>query len=221
MNCVKESGPEAYYLQLDIRRYFHSIGRDMLRSQLERKLKEAALIDLLMGFAHNGQPVGVPIGNLLSQLFANIYLSPMDHWIKRDLKIRHYARYVDDLVLPGLSRRECEVARNRISRYLADRYGMELSRCVIEKQSRGINFCGYRMWVNKRLIRKHSLHRFRRRVRQSDLTAVVSLLGHAKRTSSLSHMTNYINEVNHELYQALPEDYRRSHNSPGPLRQPG
>lgn len=214
LDQIRRTGPDAHYLQLDVTKYFHSVRRNKLRRLLERRLKETALVDLLMAFADNGKEVGIPIGNLLSQLYANIYLSPIDHWIKRELKVRRYARYVDDLVFPGLARTECLRIRDAVSERLAAEYGMTLSRCVIGKQSRGVNFCGYRMWPHKRLIRKHSLHRFRRRVRASDRPGVVSLLGHAKRTSSLQHMLTFIQEANYELYCSLPESHHALHHVP-------
>jgi len=88
---------DGYTLKLDIRKFFYRIDRAVLRRQIERKVKDRRFVDLMMAFADHGEPVGIPIGNLLSQLYALIYLNPLDHFIKRELKCRAYLRYVDDL----------------------------------------------------------------------------------------------------------------------------
>lgn len=80
--AIRSSPPDSYILQLDIKRFFYSIDRDVLRAQIERQIKDARFVDVMMQFAEYGQPVGIPIGNLLSQTYALIYMSPMDHFIK-------------------------------------------------------------------------------------------------------------------------------------------
>lgn len=152
--------------------------------------------------------VGIPIGNLLSQVYALIYLNPLDHFIKRDLRVKRYVRYVDDFILIGLSRDECIRKRAEIVRYLKSELGLELSKSTIQKVSKGVNFVGYRTWRTCRVIRKHSLHKFKRKVKSGSWPAVVSLLGHAKNTNSISYMMRIIKEEHMILsYRKITDQY--------------
>lgn len=217
--AMRSHGGDEYFLQLDIRKFFYSIDRAVLRRLIERKIKDRRLVDVMMLFAESDEPRGIPIGNLLSQIYALIYLNPLDHFVKRVLRIRHYVRYVDDFVLIGLTREQCICCRQRIIEFLRGELGLELSRATIAKIKRGINFVGYRTWRSCRVIRKYSLYKFRRRVRVGDLAAVVSLLGHACRTQSVHYMLNLIKEVNRALILSLPQSYRRLyHVSSAPAR---
>lgn len=197
----------SYTLKLDIRKFFYRIDGAILRSLIERVIKDRRLVDLMMLFADYGEPIGIPIGNLLSQIYALIYLNPLDHFIKRELKVERYCRYVDDFILFGLSRELCEQHKMVIEKYLADALGLELSRSTIAPTSQGVNFVGYRTWASKRFIRKHSLYNFRRAAKRGRLDSVVSILGHAKKTHSLQNLTRSLQEKNNELYSQLPKIY--------------
>jgi retron-type reverse transcriptase len=205
---------DSYFLQLDVRRFYYRIDRTILRGLIERKIKDRRLVDLMMAFAHQDAPLGVPIGNLLSQLYALIYLNPLDHFIKRELRVRHYARYVDDLVLIGLSRDRAAACRAAIVGFLHDRLGLELSRSTLLPIRRGINFVGFRTWASRRFVRKHALYAFRRSARRADLESVISSLGHARRTASLRSLLAYLREHHHAVHRRLPQSYRRLHHAP-------
>jgi retron-type reverse transcriptase len=201
-----------YILKLDIRKFFYSIDRDILRVLIERKIKDRRLVAIMMLFAKGDASLGIPIGNLLSQIYALIYLNPLDHFIKRKLKVRHYVRYVDDFILFGLMRDSCLMHRAQIVDFLRERLHLELSKSTIQKIKRGVNFVGYRTWQNRRLIRKYSLYKFRRLVKKGKQESVVSLLGHAKRTNSLFYMLKTIKEYKNGTGIQLPKSYRRIYN---------
>jgi retron-type reverse transcriptase len=208
---------EDYFLQLDIRKFFYSIDRQHLRGLIERKIKDNRLIDLMMLYADDCGPVGIPIGNLLSQLFALIYLNYLDHYIKRGLGVKHYVRYVDDFVLLGLTRAECLEMRGRIIDFLADNLKLTLSKSTIQKISHGINFVGYRHWRSHKIIRKHSIYRFRRNLKAGRAQAIISTFGHAMKTASLPYLITIIKESDHGENLQLPDRFRRLHHLP---RQP-
>lgn len=203
---------DSYVLQLDIRKFYHRINRSILRSLVERRIKDRRLVDLMMRFADHEDEAGVPIGNLLSQLYALIYLNALDHFAKRQLGARHYARYVDDFVLIGLSRDEALCCRQRIVEFLDSRLRLELSKSSIHRVSRGVNFVGYRTWATRRFVRRFSLFRFRRAARMGNAASVVSSLGHARRTASLRHMCQHLKEHHHDL--PVPASYRRIYDAP-------
>lgn len=205
---LRECPADSYTLKLDVRKFFYSIDRAVLRNLIERKLKDRRLVDVMMLYAVMDAPVGIPIGNLLSQLYALIYLNPLDHFVKRQLKIKHYVRYVDDFILVGLTRSQCIEYRAMIVQFLRDELHLELSKSTIAKVSRGVNFVGYRTWRSKRFIRKFSLYKFKRMVTRCKQTAVVSLLGHAKRTHSITYMLNLIKESSNAENLRIPKSLR-------------
>lgn len=204
----KYSGDE-YILKLDVRKFFYRINRDILRTLIELKIKDKRFVDAIMMYADMETPLGIPIGNLLSQIFALIYLNPMDHFIKRVLKIRHYVRYVDDFLLIGLSRNKCLNCRQIVVAFLREQLGLELSKSTIAKVRKGINFCGYRMWRTITVIRKYSLYKFKRMVQAVKQESINSLLGHAKKTNSLTYMLKIIKEAvaNGKTIQ-IPKNYQ-------------
>jgi len=193
---------DSYTLKTDIRKFFYRIDREILRRLVERKIKDARFVDLMMAFADHGEPVGIPIGNLLSQLYALIYLNPMDQFVKRELRVKYYCRYVDDAVLFGLTREMAAHHRDAIEQFLFDNLHLEYSRTTIAPIRRGVNFVGYRTWASRRYIRKHSLYNFRRAIRDRRIESMISLIGHARHTSSLRHMLEKIpKEITYEDYQ--------------------
>ncbi len=201
----------SYTLKLDIRKFFYRIDRSILRGLIERKIKDRRFVDLMMQFADHGEPVGIPIGNLLSQLYALIYLNPLDHFVKRVLGVKRYCRYVDDFVLFGLTREALLICKARIVEFIGA-LKLELSKSTLARVTRGINFVGYRSWVGGRFVRRHSLYTFRQSIKRGLMESMVSVLGHARRTHSLQHMLRVTKEQHHALYRQLPKIYRQPGN---------
>lgn len=208
-SAMQQCSGEDYILKMDIRKYFYSINRAVMRRLLTRRIKDKRMVDIIMMFADMETPLGIPIGNLLSQICAFIYLNPLDHFIKRILKIKHYVRYVDDFMLIGLPREKCLLLRKTIIHFLRDLFGLELSKSTISKVRKGVNFCGYRTWRSLTFIRKYSLYKFRRVVKAGKQESINSLLGHAKHTNSLPYMLNILKEeiINGKNLQ-IPKGFR-------------
>jgi len=98
----------------------------------------------LDAFALRDAPTGIPIGNLLSQTFANIYLNSLDQYCKRTLKVRDYARYMDDSIMLAPDRDTGERWLDAIRRHFA-LLGLEISHYSLQPISRGANFVGFRI----------------------------------------------------------------------------
>jgi hypothetical protein len=215
--ALRASPPDAYLLQLDIRKFFYRIDRALLRAQLERKIKDRRFVAVMMQFADYGPAVGIPIGNLLSQLYALIYLNPLDHFIKRTLGSTLYCRYVDDFVIFGCTRQQCLGVLDQIKAFLAKAMHLELSRYSLHKVRRGLNFCGYRTWQSTRFIRKHSLYTFTQAAKKGALQSVISILGHARHTGSHAHLLKTLKGKFHALFNRLPPRcHRLAHAHPAP-----
>ena len=196
--ALRGSPPDSYLLQMDIKKFFYSIDRAVLLTQIERQIKDQRFVAVMMQFADYGQPAGIPIGNLLSQTYALIYMNPLDHYIKRELGARRYCRYVDDFVIFGWPRERCVDALAKIEVFIADVLHLGLSRYSLHKCKRGINFVGYRTWRSTRFVRKHSLYTFAKAIKSGNSEAIASCLGHALRTGSYRHMKNILKGVAHE-----------------------
>lgn len=210
---LREAKPDSFTLQLDIRRFYYTIDRDILRRLIERKIKDARLVDLMMLFADDGKgPLGVPIGNLLSQLYALIYLDQLDHFVKREMKIKKYVRYVDDFILWCNTREQAMEWRDTIIGFLAANLSLTLSRWTIAPVSRGVNFVGFRTWRKRRFVRKHSLFRFSRSLKAGDVASLNSIIGNALRTSSHAHMCRRIRDERPELIPQIPSARNRHAN---------
>lgn len=151
-----------YCLKLDVRKFYPSIDHDILKAILRRRIKDRALLGLLDEIIDS--TAGVPIGNLLSQYFANIYLSGFDHWIKEECKVRHYFRYCDDIVILGADKASLHQLRMDIKDYLATqlKLTMKSSYQVFPVATRGIDFVGYRFFHGYTLLRKSIKQRFAR-----------------------------------------------------------
>lgn len=202
--AMRQYPGDRYTLHLDVRKFFYTIDRAILRELLKRVIKDERLLAVMGLYAEHGDPLGIPIGNLLSQLYALIYLNPVDHYIKRVLKVRHYARYVDDLVLIGLTRDEALMARDAIAVFLRDRLGLSLSKAGLTLVKRGVNFVGYRTWRSTRFVRRHSLHLFGRALRRGRVASLVSLMGHAQHTGTARHYCRRIAAEHPDLIPVLP-----------------
>ena len=190
--AMRKHDGDRYYVKLDIRKFFYSIDRTVLRAQIERKIKDRRFVDVMMRFASMDTPTGIPIGNLLSQTYALIALSGLDHFAKRTLKARHYARYMDDFIAIGLTLDDAVRFKRKAEAFVDGRLNLGLSHWTLAKIKRGINFVGYRTWRSVRFVRKHSVLNFKRAVKLGNINSITSLLGHAKHTASLVFFAKYL-----------------------------
>lgn len=206
---MQKCDTKSYTLKLDIRKFFYRIDRAILRQLIAHKIKDKRFVNIMMRFADHGEPVGIPIGNLLSQLYALIYLNPLDHFAKRILKIKYYCRYVDDFVIFNHRKNALINFKEKIIQFI-DGFKLELSRFTLNPLALGINFVGYRTWVSKRFIRRHSLYKYRQSVKRGEMQSIVSALGHARHTHSLQFMLRNLKEKYNEYYCCLPKAYRHA-----------
>jgi RNA-directed DNA polymerase len=109
---------------------------------------------------------GLPIGNLTSQFWGNVYLDELDQWVKRTLRCRHYLRYVDDMVLLSPDPAVLVQWRAAIEAFLRERLGLRLRADSPEPfpVSRGVDFVGWKTWWNRRVPRRRTLESLRRRL---------------------------------------------------------
>ncbi len=110
----------------------------------------------------------MPLGNLTSQFFANVYLSELDYFVKHTLKAKYYIRYVDDFVLLHKSKEQLEVWKKEINSFLCNKLNLELhaDKSRVINISRGIDFVGFKNFYYHRLLRKRNIRKILFKIRR-------------------------------------------------------
>lgn len=165
-----------YALKADVKSYFGSIDHAILKGLLRQRIacrRTLSLFDSIIdsSYAGVGVPVGLPIGNLTSQLAANIYLHELDLFAKHALREPFYLRYMDDIVILHHDKDHLHCAREQIAAMLWDRLRLRLnSRTqvfpVSASRGRPLDFLGYRIYVTHRRIRRSSVDRIKASLRR-------------------------------------------------------
>ncbi len=190
---TKGKTKEAWYLQVDIQSFFISLKKHILYGQLKRQVKnpeilwlaetiifynpilnyyrksQMSLFDLIpdhKSLFKVGPDQGLPIGNLTSQFFANVYLNELDQFIKHTLKIKYYLRYVDDLVILSEDKNQLEIWCNEINKFLGDRLKLKLhpKKQILQTVDKGIDFVGFIVRPSHILIRKRVVKSFKEKL---------------------------------------------------------
>ena len=154
----------SWFLKLDIRKYFDSIRHDTLKTLLARRFKEEKLLSILAQiidtYTIDGERVGLPIGNLTSQYFANHYLATADRYAKEVLRVPAYARYMDDIVLWGNCKTELLRQGRELEAFLADKLQLRLKHFLVNSTKRGLPFLGYLLYPDRVRLTRSSRQRF-------------------------------------------------------------
>jgi hypothetical protein len=195
MNRITKGGRvSAWFMQLDIRSFFMSIDRGVLLGILDRHIRDrrdmalAKTIvrnDCTRDFVYKGDPrllrgipphkslfhipagKGLPIGNLTSQFFGNVYLNALDQFVKHELKAEFYIRYVDDFIILHTDMEALLAFRERIAAFLAERLALELKPgMTLKRVSEGSDFLGYIVRPDYMLVRARVVGNLRARLRQ-------------------------------------------------------
>lgn len=157
-----------FCLKIDVRKFYPSIDREVLKKLLQRKFKDWDLLELLYKLIDSvpGEK-GVPIGSYLSQYLANFYLAYFDHWLKEEQKVKYVIRYMDDIVVLSDSKEFLHELKNRMDVYLREELHLVIKDNwqVFPTRIRGIDFVGYRHFYGYKLLRKTTCKRFKKNMR--------------------------------------------------------
>ena len=185
--CLRRHGT-LYALKADISKYFASIDHGILKTLLSRKIADARIIallcDIIDSYHEEGCPgKGLPIGNLTSQLFANVYLDQLDQFVKCRRRETFYLRYMDDFVVLHPEKIHLHALRLDVERWLGENLALSTNHKtgvfpVAARRGRGLDFLGYHLWPHKRRLRKASLKRFSKRVRRLRRLYAAGLIDH-------------------------------------------
>lgn len=149
-----------YYLKADIEKFFDNIDYEIMMKFIARKIKDKKVLNLIKIVLYNDSTKnkGLPIGNLTSQFFANIYLNTFDHFIKENLKARRYVRYMDDFVIID-EIDKLKYFQKEISKFLSNNLKLKLKKSATYTNlvRGGITFCGVNIFQNLIRIRGKNL----------------------------------------------------------------
>ncbi len=161
-----------WFVKLDVEHFFETADHAVLRRLLRRKLKDRRLLALCDRFVDAGCPgsgpgKGMPIGNLTSQHFANFYLAPLDHFVRRTLGVGAYVRYMDDMLCFGPDKAAVRGFRDAIEAFASETLSLRLRRDAerLGPVRIGVPFLGFRVWPGLVRLDAARVRRMRRRFR--------------------------------------------------------
>ncbi len=157
-----------WYLKADIQKHFDSIDHKILLKQIKMKIKDERLFSLIEKIVHRPDlPLkGLPIGNLTSQFFANLYLDIFDHYIKDQLGIKCYLRYMDDFVIFGWSQKMVKERHDKADLFLKKNLKLSLNKKVsyLGKSITGLSFLGMRIYPGTIRVKSENKKRSIKRI---------------------------------------------------------
>lgn len=220
---VNKHSKDDYFMKCDISKYFYSIDHYKLKEILRKKIKDENVLWLLNSIIDSHyeeempshiennkelkQEKGIPIGNLTSQLLANIYLNELDYFAKHELRIKYYLRYVDDFVILGKSYKEMKEFYIKIKEFLSKNLFLKLEekKTQINKISFGVDFVGYVCFKRIIRVRSRNFRRFTKELKKKSYLfyneelpleklseSVLSYIGHISHTNSRKVLENVI-----------------------------
>lgn len=197
---------DCWALKGDIKKFFASVDHRVLLLLLEGKIQDEDIIWLLRQgidsfHSERGESKGIPLGNLTSQIFANVYMNELDQFIKHELKVKYYLRYADDFLLLSTDRKKLESFILPISIFLQKELKLELhpNKIVFRKLDWGIDFLGYVVLPHYRLPRPKTKRRIFKKLKEKvnsinfdqSLQSYLGYLSHANSYKLIRKLETY------------------------------
>lgn len=169
--CMKLVRKYKYVLKCDISKFYPSIDHDIMMRIVERKIKDKRVLSLLDEIIRSSNTVpgeipgkNLPIGSYVSQGLCNMYMNPLDTYIRQVLGCKGYIRYCDDFVLFSDDKQQLREWAGLIEDFLDKELKLRLSKCLLFPVRQGVDFLGYRHFPDYILVRKRTAQRIKRRV---------------------------------------------------------
>lgn len=203
-------GDDAYICKGDVRKFFYTIDRDILKSLYRKKIKEKDVLVVMDEIVDSGalvDKVGLPLGNTLSQLCANIYLNEFDQYAKRYLGYKYYVRYGDDVIIILPNKKEAQKAKLEFITFIKEKLNLDHNRkkTQIFPINQGVNAYGFKVHRTHRLLRDDSKQSIKRKIKKMPKliasgrmnivtanTMLGSWSGHARYASSRNFIQNIL-----------------------------
>lgn len=160
---------KCFVLKADIKHYFETVKHSILMQIINKKLKDPKVLSLIKAILQNYETKlpgkGMPLGNLTSQFFANVYLNELDYFVKQNLKARYYVRYVDDFVIFHHNKNILTGFQREINAFLSQSLAIELhpDKSKITPLNRGVSFLGFRIFYQHKLLKKSNIRKINKK----------------------------------------------------------
>ncbi|MCB0370026.1 MAG: group II intron reverse transcriptase domain-containing protein [Bdellovibrionales bacterium] len=168
--------PTMWFLKCDIKKYFESIDREILFKILSESINDERLLSCIkkLIFTAPGNK-GIPIGNLTSQLFANVYLNELDQYVKRVLRKKYYVRYMDDFIILVSNHEEAREVLNLVREFVSNKLKLELSpqKVLVGRVSEGVCFVGYMVFPSQIRLRSGRLRSYRQKLKKRYIESLI------------------------------------------------
>ncbi len=166
-----EYGQDAYIIKIDIKKFFYTIDRDTLKSFLPKKIKckkTLRLLSKIIDSANTIDLLGLPLGNTLSQICANIYMNKVDQYAKRALSIKYYVRYADDVLIIVKNKDEANEFLELVKSFIMSKLKLSINqkKTKIFPLSQGVNAIGFKIHTTHRMLRNDSKKKIKRKAKK-------------------------------------------------------
>lgn len=199
IDAIKRSKKNSYIVKFDVHKFFYSIDHSIMKGLLRKKIDDDRMLKVMEMFVPDDEERGIPIGNLLSQLYSIIYMSEMDHFVKRELKVKKYCRYVDDFVCFDIEKSDVHDLIDKVESFLRTELNLTFSFVHVQKSSEPFNFVGFIVGKTRTKLRRMSRRRYRRALRSCDVERARSYIGMAKGLHGRKEMIEYAESINPTL----------------------
>ena len=164
-------GDDAYIVKVDVSKFFYSIDRVIIKDLYRKVIKDddvLTVLDEIVNSAQEIDDIGLPLGNSVSQLCANIYLNELDQYCTRFLHYKYYVRYADDIVIIRPNKTEAQKAKAECIAYLSDKLNLVANpkKSQIFPITQGINAFGFKIYTTHKLLRNDSKKKIKRKVKK-------------------------------------------------------
>lgn len=194
--ALKDKENTTYCLKIDISKFYPSIDHDTLKIIVRKKIKDQNVLNLLDGIIDSAP--GLPIGNYLSQFFANLYLAYFDHEVKEQLGVKYYFRYCDDMIFLSGSKQELHDLFTQIEERVAElKLKIKSNYQIFPIESRGIDFLGYVTRHDYILMRKSIKKAFYRK--RNNEASAAAYWGWAKHCNSKNLVNTILKDKDYEF----------------------
>lgn len=184
LKLVSDKYNSCFVLKCDIKKYFNTINKKILVNLIDRQIKckkiSKIIKEIIYSYTFSGLENGIPLGNITSQIFANIYLNILDQYIKNELKFRFYIRYNDDFVILDQSKKRLEKARDKVTLFVKERLLLDIpiDKTSIRKINWGIDFLGFTILPKAVLLRNKTKSKMYRNISVKNLHSYFGILKH-------------------------------------------
>ncbi len=192
----------SFVLKADIKKYFDNVSHDLLLEIIKKKISDQKILWLIKTILSNHKTEkegkGMPLGNLTSQFFANVFLNELDHFVKETLQAKYYIRYVDDFVILHKSPEVLRQYMKEIDTFLTEKLDLQLhpEKSKIIPSQKGTEFLGMRIFPHHKLLKGKNLRKFYRKINSLYADYDSGLINYDTIYDSLEGWSAYANNAN-------------------------